>query len=208
MNLQGQERERAAEQWLDEGIGHFREAGPRAGLETRILAGLRAQAEQRRRRWAFILAASAAAVLVSAVVASWPRSKPEARPNVVQRTAPAAPTNTASAPGVMANVKQPPKQSHPRVSKPRDVETASVERRPVLRPAVEAREATFPGAAPLTDQGKLLQAYLRQTPQHELVLMAARQRASALASLEPEDLSIAPLEIKDLAPKEAEKDHE
>ncbi len=146
--------------------------------------------------------------VAASVAASLAQTRQEVVLAIHPYTAPAAPTNTASAPGVMANVKQPPKQSHPRVSKPRDVETASVERRPVLRPAVEAREATFPGAAPLTDQGKLLQAYLRQTPQHELVLMAARQRASALASLEPEDLSIAPLEIKDLTPKEAEKDHE
>lgn len=204
MSLQEQERERVAEQWLDEAIGHLRDTGPRIGLESRILAGLRAYGEQRRRRWTWVVAASGAAVLVAALVASWPRSKAEATPDVVQKTSPAP--VTAPAPAV-ANANQPPKMSHPRVQRPREVAAASVSENPVQRPTVEARQATFPAAAPLNDQGRLLQAYLRQTPRQELVLMAARQRSSS--SVEIEDLNIAPLQIKDLTPKaEAEKDQD
>ena len=88
MNLQEQERDRAAEQWLDEAIIHFRDAGPRPGLETRVLAGLRAHVEQRRRRWRLVLAGSAAAVLVVALVASRPRTR-RFTPEVVEQNPPA-----------------------------------------------------------------------------------------------------------------------
>jgi hypothetical protein len=192
MSLQEQERERAAEQWLDEAIGNLRDVGPRHGLETRVLAGLHAHVAQRRRRWTFLVAASAAAALLAGLVITWPRTKPEPAPNAVQNTSPA---NIALAPTV-ANVNRPPQKSRPRVREPREVATATVSNR-----GIEARQATFPAPAPLTDQGKLLQAYLRQTPQHELVLIAARQRSAA----EIEDLSIAPIEIQDLTPK-TEKD--
>ncbi|HMF91366.1 MAG TPA: hypothetical protein VKL40_12040 [Candidatus Angelobacter sp.] len=207
MNLQEQERGRAAEEWLDQAIGHLRSAGPRAGLEKRILAGLQAHAEQRRRRWTFAVAASAAAVLVSAVVASWPRSRPEATPSLVQKTTPVTPISSAPGLPAMNEVKRALKPSDSQVRKLREVETASVERRPILKPTIEAREATFPSPAPLNEQGRLLQAYLRQTPPQQLALVAARQ--PSLSSLESEDLSIAPLQIADLTPKaEATKDQD
>jgi hypothetical protein len=201
MSLQEQERERVAEQWLDEAIGYLGDAGPRSGLETRILAGLRAYGAQRRRRWALVVAASAAAVLLAGLVASWPRSKPEAGPSVVQKTSPAG---VASEP-VVANVDTSHKKDHPRIRGSREIEAASVRHSPLLRPAVETREATFPSAAPLNEQGRLLQAYLRQTPPQQLALIAPRQPSPS--SLESEDIKIAPLQIADLTPKaEATKD--
>jgi hypothetical protein len=198
MNLQEQERERAAEQWLDEAIGHLRDAGPRTGLETRIVAGLRAHTEQRRRRWTFLVAASAATVLVVALVASWPRSKPDVRPNVAHE---ASPDSTGPGPVVAVDNVQPRNTSRPPVSRRREVAAATLSDRIVMNPGGNPRQATFPAPAPLTDQGKLLQAYLRQTPQHELVLIAARQRSAA----QVDDLSIAPIEIQDLTPN-SEKD--
>lgn len=200
MNLQEQERDRAAEQWLDEAIGHLRDAGPRAGLETRVLAGLRAHAEQGRRRWTLVLAGSAAAALVVALVASWPRAR-HSTPEIVRQNAPAQ-TQVSPLPAVV-KVEQPPKKAH-RVHEFREVSSGS--RAPILR-TVEVREATFPSPAPLNEQGRLLQAYLRQTPPQQLALMAARQQSSS--SLEIEDINIAPLQIKDLTPKaEGEKDQD
>jgi hypothetical protein len=201
MNLQ--EQERAAEQWLDEAIGYLRDTGPRRGLETRVLAGLRAHAEQRRRRWALVVAASAAAVLLAGLVASWPRSKPEATPDVAQQSPP-APVNTASAPAISA-VKEPLKTNRPQTREHGEGQAQSTVRRVVAVTAVEARPEIFPTPAPLTEQGKLLQAYLRQTPPQELALVAARLRPAG----EIEDLRISPLEIKDLTPKaEAERDQD
>jgi hypothetical protein len=198
-----QERERAAEQWLDEAIEQYRLVGPRAGLEMRILSGLRAHSQQGQRRWIFVLASSAAAVLVAVLMASWPRSKPDAPPTVVQKTT--APNNTALATTQVAGVKQAPKKNRLLVHEPREVETMSVSQKLVLRPAVEVREATFPAAAPLTDQGRLLQTYLRQTSPRELALVAARQRSTEKL----EDLHIAPLQIEDINRKsDAEKDQD
>jgi hypothetical protein len=204
MNLQEQERDRAAEQWLDEAIGHLRDAGPRAGLETRVLAGLRAHAERRRRRWHWVLAGCAAAMLLVALLASRPRSR-QSTPDIVQQN---PPTQTQAAPlPAVASVKQPPKRS-PHVGEVREVSVAGAGRSLILTPAREAREATFPsGAAPLNEQGKLLQAYLRQTPPQQLALIAARQPSTS--SLESEDLNIAPLQIADLTPKtESTKDQD
>lgn len=197
MNLQEQEHDRAAEQWLDEAIGHLRDTGPRFGLEARVLSGVRAHVAQRRRRWTFLVAASAAAILAVALVVSWPRSKPNVTPNVAQKTSP-----DSAGPGPVAPVYIVPARntSGPRVGRRREVAAATLSARIVMRPPGDPRQATFPASAPLTDQGKLLQAYLRQTPQHELVLIAARQRSAQV-----DDLSIAPIEIQDLTPK-TEKD--
>jgi hypothetical protein len=203
MNLQEQERDRAAEQWLDDAIGHLRDVGPRAGLETRVLAGLRAHAEEGRRRWQWVLAGSAAAVLVIALVASRPRTR-HSTPEIVQQNPPAQ-NQVASSPAV-AKIKQAAKKS-PRIGEFREVNVASAGQSPAVRPAVEARDVTFPSAAPLNEQGRLLQVYLRRTPPQQLALVAARE--PSLKSLESEDLNIAPLQIADLTPKaETTKDQD
>jgi hypothetical protein len=165
------------------------------GLETRVLAGLRAHAERRQRRWTLVLAGCAAAVLVVALVASPPRAR-QSTPEIVQQNPPAQ-DQVASSPAV-ANMKQARKA--PRTGEVRDVGAVRGSRTTMLRPAVEAREATFPApAAPLNEQGRLLQAYLRQTSPQQLALMAARKPSTS--SLESEDLNIAPLQIADLTPK-------
>ena len=203
MNLQEQERDRAAEQWLDDAIGHLRDTGPRPGLETRVLSGLRLRVQQRRRRWTLVLAGSAAAVLVVALVASRPRSR-RTVPETVQKDPPA---NTQVSPlPVVADGKQSPKKG-PHVHENHEAAVTRGDSNPTFRPVREAREASFPSAAPLNEQGRLLQAYLRQTPPQQLASMATRQ--ASLSSLESEDLSIAPLQIADLTPKaEATKDRD
>ena len=203
MNLQEQERDRVAEQWLDEAVGYLRDAGPRAGLETRVLAGLHAHSERRRRRWTLVLAGSAAAVAVIALVASWPRAR-RSTPQMVRQNPPAQ-TQVSSLPAVV-KVEQPPKKNR-HVHESQEVSVASGGRSPILKPKTEAREATFPSPAPLNEQGRLLQAYLRQTPPQQLALIAARQTSPS--SLESEDLNIAPLQIADLTPKaETTKDQD
>jgi hypothetical protein len=201
MNLQEQERERAADQWLEEVIGYLRDAGPRAGLETRVLAGLRAHVEQRRRRWTLVAATSAAAVLVAGLVASWPRSKPEPAPNVVQKALPARIDDPAP---VIVVADRPQGRNGPRAGARRILAAASPVPRSGKLTVGEVKQEIFPSPAPLTEQGRLLQAYLRQTPPRELALIAARQ--GSLSSLEIKDLNIAPIEIADLTPKtDAEK---
>src|SRR5262249_60850087 len=92
-----EERERAAEAWLNEAIVSLRDAGPREGLEKRIVAGVSAYADGRRRRWTFVVAASAAAVLITAIVLTWPRPKSGPTPDVAQKN-----------PNVEKNVFSPP----------------------------------------------------------------------------------------------------
>src|SRR5262249_35279691 len=134
-------------------------------------------------------------------------SRPRARnapPEVVEQNPPA---QTQVSPGtVAANGKQAPKKGH-RVREFQEVSVANGGRSPILKPRVEAREATFPSPAPLNEQGRLLQAYLPQTPPQQLALIAAPQ--ASLSSPESQDLNIDPLQIAHLNPKaEATKDQD
>ena len=192
-----EERERRAEAWLDEAIASLRDTGPREELEKRVVAGVRAYADSQRRRWTYLVAASAAAVLITAIALTWPRSKSAPTPEVVQKK-PAVETNVSSSSRTPSQDHQ-PKANHPGAPRQMEVQSAGVTRSPMLKPSFEKREATFPSPASPNDQGKLLQAFLRKTPPQDVALIATRQ--PSLSSLESKDLEIAPLQIADLNPK-------
>jgi hypothetical protein len=197
-----QEREQAAERWLDEAIDRFRQAGPRDGIESRLIAGLRAHAAQRQRRWTFLLSGAAATVLVTTLVASFPRNKP-ASTNVTQQLAP-SPAGTIP-PSPMAAAHQPP--ALPRLPMPAHRAPESGKSKgEITLPVTATKQDVFPTPAPPSEQGKRLQAYLRHTPQHELTLVAGRQIA-ATGIPEINDLSIASIEIKELNPAEDREQH-
>ncbi len=191
-----EEREHAAEQWLDEALTSYRAAAPRPGLETRILAGLQARAAQQQRRWIFALAASAAVMLLAVLMTSWPRSKPDTPANIAAQSPPAKtnsiqPVKTVATKPQKANI-QP---VHERSS------TAQQRRRTsngTHLVAADLKQERFPVPRPLSEQEQLLRIYLSQTPRQELVLIAARQRSAP----DIPDLSIPPIEIKELTPKE------
>src|SRR5437899_12275211 len=101
-----QERERRLDDLLDSLLSQYSSAGPRPGLEMRILAGVKEAAEQGRPwfwnlRW---LLAGAAGAAVAAVVLFilFSRTAPRPQPQVVRNLAPAPPTRMPGNPSVAA----------------------------------------------------------------------------------------------------------
>lgn len=186
-----EDREKAAEQWLAEALERYRVPPHRSGLESRILQGLQLRARQRQRRWTFAFAAAAVALALVALAPNLLRFRRETA-NVARWTPEDGGVKTA------AGGPAPPKAS---VEPVRDHHGAERSKRtgrqrpPAL--AANARRERFPMAQPLSEQQRRLSAYLSATPRQELLLVAARQRAETIPALH-----IAPIEIKDLTPKE------
>src|SRR5262249_15880285 len=131
-----EERERAAEAWLNEAIVSLRDAGPREGLEKRIVAGVSAYADGRRRRWTFIVAASAGAVLITAIVLTWPRSKSGSTPDVAHKQ-PNIEKSVSPQPSLASRDTQPKaiRPQPPRAPRQMQVQSAGVTRSPMLKPS-------------------------------------------------------------------------
>ncbi len=173
---------------LDQALNEYCDAEPLAGMEDRILRRITAQPEPSSRRWAWVLA-TAAAVLVGALwLGLRERSHQQiVATNVTQPTQQATGrTAQAETPGL------PSVQSHPAAS------THVTSRRPASSVALEtARSAAakpalkqFPAPAPLTAE------------EHTLLALARMHPDALLAQPDDADkLSIAPIEIKPLAPE-------
>jgi len=175
------------EELLEASLKRYRSEAPRAGLENRILAGVQASDRAaQRRRWVWVLAASAAALIVAVVVLRF-TSRP------ARRTATVSPAPQAVA----------PKTEPPRVVAVAPPVTR-VPRKPSQRPrpvtAELRRPEQFPTPSPLTEQEKLLLLYLQTTPASEL---AATATEKPIQDLKISQLAFAPLEIKPLPEAES-----
>jgi len=170
MNMDPIEREREVERWLDAALTQYAKAEPRAGLEGRVLAGLRAERSRlasRRRRWWGAVAAVAAMAAIA--VAVWLGQANRAWTPVAGVGTVAIRRNdlTGDRPAVHS------------VPQPRAGQIAkNASRRPPTRRVTHtpevARLEQFPAPAPLSDQEKLLARYVREFP-HRATLMARAQ---------------------------------
>ena len=177
-DLTKQNQEKFLEELLDRGLAQYAAVEPRQGLESRILTAV--QAEQQpapasswlfaswvspQLRWAGALALS----VVIAVVA-W-----TLRPGSSGNNA----GNPAHNPTTAANTANPP-TAQPSLGTQNISNTSPV--RAVTSPAVQhssqpveiaqqqaARLATFPSPSPLTEQEKLMLAYLKHTDRNEVL---------------------------------------
>ncbi|MBZ5544137.1 MAG: hypothetical protein LAO07_10720 [Acidobacteriia bacterium] len=167
---------------LEASLQRYRSEEPRAGIENRILANVRASAAQQRRGiWIWALAAAAAALCIIAVVVSVSRRQPAPVPV----PSPLAVTNPAP-PNVV----------------PREAPLGLKPIRRVRRAAAAPRRPEqFPTPAPLSAQEKLLLAYVSQTPPAELRMPVGPSPGAE--PLEITELRVAPIEIKEL-PKPSE----
>ncbi len=89
------ERERKLDAWLDDALAHYNDAEPRTGLEQRVLATMRSEAQNPRRKWWMVWAPAltAAAVIALVFIALRPTSGPKLSPPAqVEKT----PTSTAA----------------------------------------------------------------------------------------------------------------
>jgi len=157
--------DRRLEEMLDSMLSNYSDEQPRPGLETRVLATLRAQSAQKQDRapfWRWLWSGAAALALVAIALAFY-----------IGRL------QTPPAPPVVGGVMKPPPVATP-VPGDRSARTAArhparheqaQEPATALMPplAISARPEVFPSLVPLTDQEKLLLRYLAGTSKEEVV---------------------------------------
>ncbi|HKD81177.1 MAG TPA: hypothetical protein VKH81_15885 [Candidatus Angelobacter sp.] len=164
-----QKDEQKLDDLLDSALSEYSAVEPRPGLETRILARIREAAEQPHSRWwsARWLVAGAAVAAIAVVVLSvlflWPAQKPvqvQVKPEVPSSNQ----VQTGSTPKE-ATVE--PDRVQKREAGARKTRHLEAQLRQVL--AQRDRPAVFPSPAGLSEQEKLMLAYVAQTPTEELL---------------------------------------
>jgi len=161
---------------LDASLRRYASATPRPGLESRVLAGVRArqQAARRHTAWGWAMGMAAVAALVTLLVIHWPRPRPAPLPVIAN-----APANI-SAPSV-ARVTPPVPPPMPHRSP-----------RQALPSGVDTRPQQFPTPRPLSEQEKLLLIYAQS-------LKGSSAASMQVADEDPEhDLEIPPLSIAEI----------
>jgi hypothetical protein len=155
---------------LDAALAEYTSVEPRAGLEERILANLRAADSPTiaRRWWNWRIAAVVAATLIIAVslVARWNRASQP--PTVVHRPqlkeAPIAP-QVANRENSPASQKKLPRHRGVRTQPQQEIV------------AVDPKLDVFPSPLPLSEQEKILSLYVEKYPEHAALVAEARMDA-------------------------------
>jgi hypothetical protein len=161
---QKKDKQMQIDDMLDSLLANYSSAGPRPGLETRILANLReAEKEAAHGWWNFkwLWAGVVAAAIIVAAVTITGRHRIAPPTNVVVK-------NTQPAPQ--------PEEIQPHAPAVRN-ETFRIRPRKPLAPtrpqnatlALSERPAVFPTPTPLSEQEKLLLQYLAGTPREEVI---------------------------------------
>jgi hypothetical protein len=183
--MHDKESEQFVDELLDASLRQFPSDEPRAGLEGRILASARTREGAARRRgvWTWVWALGAAAATLAVVVLTMDTFRRPAR------RAPSVPApreviaSRAEAPKVAA-------AALPRVAARRTI-------RAPIRPAVVQlpRSDQFPTPVPLTEQEKLLLAFVEAIPKSQVLAETADQGTEEIQIL---PLTVAAIEIKPL----------
>jgi hypothetical protein len=190
-------RDQFMDELLEASLKRYGGEEPRSGFEMRILAGIRTRERAAQRRglgWALAACAGTLAIVV-----------------LTLRFAPArlgqpTPRATLSQP----NVKPPARSgsADPRFGGPRLVR--GPEKKPrTLNSGVRAtrlvRPEQFPTPSPLTEQEKLLLAYVNKTTKPDLFAENSQRDQAHLRDLEMPKIEIAPLEMKPLDDSQPEQ---
>jgi hypothetical protein len=172
---------------LDAVLAKYAEAEPRAGLEARVLANLRAERARVEDRtwWRWGLAAAALAVVVVTVALAWRSGRPS--PPVV-RSHPSAPTHVSKEPkkqvasnGVGNGVRPP---------RPGTAPTVTASPNGPIAIAQHPKLGQFPSPQPLSEQEKILQNYVAKYP--EQAVLVARARSEELRRDQLEEMQAFP----------------
>lgn len=171
-----QEKDKQMDEMLDSLLANYSSAEPRPGLETRILANLREAELQQpaaRRSWNFHwlwAGAAVAAAIIVGVILLGGHHKEKAPQMVHELPAPVQPKPPQTQ-------EKPPQTAPEMAREPR-------ERRPRRAPTVPAvpnsglalglRPSSFPTPTPLSEQERLMLAYLTHTPPEEVIAQTQR----------------------------------
>ena len=184
--MRDDERDHFLDELLEASLKQYRGEEPRAGLETRILAGIRSRERAARRRWLVWAVAFCAGVLAAIVLMLHSAHAP------IRHSSPSALLpRAASEPPAMVSQPQPGLRvrgigKEPRTPKPGGRATES------------ARPEQFPTPVALTEQEKLLLAYLGKTTKPDLVAGPNKTDEARVNELAIPEIRIADLEIKPL----------
>ena len=180
---------------LDASLKRYYSEEPRAGLELRLLAGVRSrQGQVRRRRWVWALAVSAG--MLAAVVLVLHSAHAPGRLHVISASVPGQPAKPLAKPGSADSGLRSPRLVQVHAEKPR-----------TAKPAVRATERPeqFPTPMPLTEQEKLLLAYVNKATNPASSADADKTEESPVIDLKIPVIEIAPLEIEPLDDAQSEK---
>jgi hypothetical protein len=200
--MESKDLDNLADKLLDTALSYYTSAEPRAGLEARVLAGIRAEGgRMAAREWSswLALAAVAAILLVGAMMFTKRTSDitntPSAsRREVVAKTTPEG--NIAIA-----------RSSLPvQMATPRKVKISRQPHHVGIDIAADPRLEQFPSPRPLSREEQLLLAYVRDTPPEQLAV-AASEAARNADYLQIKDLEISPLEAGWFSPESSRKNY-
>jgi len=165
---------------LDEALAKYAAVEPRAGLEDRVLANLRAERakDPNRAWWPWSVAAALVALLVVVAALAWRPGKP---PHPVIANHPPSTVLSTQEPGKQvvsnggANRNRPQRPGTAR-TRPQQVSQLVTEAHPKLD--------QFPSPQPLSEQEKILANYVAEYPEHAVLLARARSEALRRDQLE------------------------
>ena len=185
---------------LEASLKQYRGEEPRSGLEMRILAGVRTRERAARRRWLGWAVAVCAGILAVIVLtlhfARAPLRQPTPSASLPQ------PAATQPAPAMVSRqqprlrLRGPGGPVHEPAGKVADPKTGG--------PAHV--QSSFPLPYPLTEQEKLLLAYLSKATKPDLVAGTDETDEALITDLEIPEIKIAALEIKPLDDSQSEQE--
>jgi hypothetical protein len=164
---------------LDAALAKYAAIEPRAGLEDRVLANLRAEwsraSERAWWRWGVAGALATVVVVALALALAWRSSEPS-RPVVANHSS--ATTEAAKGParlvtsssGAVAN------ERHPQASTGARTRIMNHVRRETVV-AANPKLDQFPSPRPLSEQERILQSYVAENPEKAVLIARARSEA-------------------------------
>lgn len=167
---------------LDAALAKYAAAEPRAGIEDRVLANLRAERERvpDRAWWRWSVAGALAAVVVVALALFWRSGKPS-HPVVAIHSSDTTPGTKEPATQVASNGEG----NGSRRSETNQVRTIAAHRqRPATSSAGRPKLSQFPSPEPLSEQERILQNYVAKYPERAVLIARARSEAQRRDELE------------------------
>jgi hypothetical protein len=197
--MDAKERSQSVDELLDAALARHRNAQPRPGLEERVLARLRA--EQRPKPWlgwTWRLAAGLAVFAIVLATAHWARRTVFA-PGTPARIS-GSPAMETSKSATSTSTLQPDATKPAASHTARRIMSRGIRQVALRRVMVEPRRSVFPSPAPLSEQERLLIAYLKLDSSPELLAFHSGDE-------EIEGIQIKPLEIKPLETESAQSEN-
>jgi hypothetical protein len=158
---------------LDAALAKYAEVEPRAGLEGRVLANLRAGRTQASDRawWRWSIAGALAAVAVVALALAWKSGKPS-HPVVATHPPAATQSTKEPAPQVVSNSER----NGVRPSVPNSARKIAAHRpHPTVTIAAQPKLDQFPSSQPPSQQELALRRYVSQFPQEATLIARAQE---------------------------------